>query len=173
MRDTSSVGYELQSRRDGMRPSDEGRENAARALRAHYADGRLDDAELERRVELAYAARTRSDLKALFRDLPWDPRSRARRDGFWNFQRSMLRTHAAAYAGVNGGLVGIWALTGGGEFWPAGSLGGWGAFLGGHWAMAYAVRKAARRERGALRSASSASRRRAIASARRPGRSRT
>ena len=110
-----------------MRPSDEARERAAEALRAHYAEGRLDDAELERRVELAYAARTRADLKALFRDLPWDPRSRDRRDGFWRFQRSMLRTHAAAYVGVNGGLVGIWALTGGGEFWPAESIAGWGA----------------------------------------------
>jgi hypothetical protein len=118
-----------------MRPSDHARQRAAEALREHYADGRLDEAELERRVELAYAARTRADLKVLFRDLPWNPRSRDRRDGFWRFQRSMLRTHAAAYVGVNGGLVGIWALTGGGEFWPAESIAGWGAFLGGHWAI--------------------------------------
>jgi hypothetical protein len=124
-----------------MRPSDEARQRAADALRTHYAEGRLDDVELERRVELAYAASTRADLKALFRDLPWDPRSRARSDRFWGFQRRLLRAHAAAYAGVNGMLVGIWALTGGGEFWPAASIAGWGAFLGGHWAIARAVRR--------------------------------
>jgi len=140
------VAGELQ-RRDQMRPSDDARQRAADALRAHYAEGRLDEVELERRVELAYAARTRADLKALFRDLPWDPRSRARTDRFWGFQRRLLRAHTAAYIGVNGMLVGIWALTGGGEFWPAGSIAGWGAFLGGHWALALA----ARRSRGAGR----------------------
>ena len=132
-----------------MRPSDDARQRAADALRAHYAEGRLDEVELERRVELAYAAGTRADLKALFRDLPWDPRSRARADRFWGFQRRLLRAHAAAYVGVNSMLVGIWALTGGGEFWPAGSIAGWGAFLGGHWALARAGRKsreAGRRE---------------------------
>ena len=132
-----------------MRPSDDARQRAADALRAHYAEGRLDEVELERRVELAYAAGTRADLKALFRDLPWDPRSRARADRFWGFQRRLLRADAAAYVGVNSGLVGIWALTGGGEFWPAGSIAGWGAFLGGHWALARAGRKsreAGRRE---------------------------
>jgi hypothetical protein len=124
-----------------MRPSDEARQRAADALRTHYAEGRLDETELERRVERAYAARTRADLKSLFRDLPWNPRSRERSDRFWGFQRRLLRAHAAAYAGVNGALVGIWALTGGGEFWPAGSIAGWGAILGGHWAVARAVRK--------------------------------
>ena len=133
------MGYELQSR-DRMLPSDHARQRAADALRTHYAEGRLDEAELERRVELAYAARTRADLKALFRDLPWNPRSRDRAEGFWRFQTSMLRTHAVAYTGVNGGLVGIWALTGGGEFWPAESIAGWGAFLGGHWAILTAAR---------------------------------
>jgi hypothetical protein len=148
VRDTPSVGSDLQ-RRDQMRPSDEARERAADALRSHYAAGRLDEADFESRVELAYAAATRADLKALFRDLPWDPRSRARAEAFWGFQRRMLRAHGAAYLGVNSGLVGIWAATGGGEFWPAGSLAGWGAFLGGHWAIARAVRKS--RERGGRR----------------------
>ena len=143
------MGYGLQSR-DGMRPSDEARQRAADALRTHYAEGRLDEVELERRVELAYAARTRADLKALFRDLPWDPRSLARSEAYWGFQRRMLRAHAAAYAGVNSGLVGIWALTGGGEFWPAGSIAGWGAFLGGHWAILRAARPRHDRERRRL-----------------------
>ena len=157
-----------------MRPSDEARENAAHALRAHYADGRLDDAELERRVGLAYAARTRSDLKALFRDLPWDPRSRRRREGFWDFQRRMLRSHAVAYVGVNGGLVGIWALTGG-AFWPAETIAAWGAFLGGHWALLRAAAPSRRPKpaRAARRSVSAGRRRRGTASARQLGRPRT
>jgi hypothetical protein len=149
------VGYELQPR-DRMRPSDQARQRACEALRTHYAEGRLNESELERRVELAYAAQTRADLKALFRDLPWNPRSRDRAEGFWRFQTGMLRTHAVAYTGVNGALVGIWALTGGGEFWPAESIAGWGAFLGGHWAILTAARPKWRkreRERGRLRRA--------------------
>jgi hypothetical protein len=125
---------------DQIRPSDNARERAADALRAHYAAGRLDEGELERRVERAYAAPTRGELKALFRDLPWNPRSRDREAGFWRFQRDMLRAHGVAYLGVNGTLVGIWALTGSGEFWPAQSIAGWGAFLGGHWAVLRAMR---------------------------------
>ena len=158
-----------------MRPSDRARQSAADALRTHYAEGRLDDMELERRVELAYAARTRGELKALFRDLPWNPRSRERVEGFWTFQRRMLRTHGVAYVGVNGGLVGIWALTGSGEFWPAESIAVWGAFLGGHWALFRAARpsRASRPAPGGRRSVSRAARRRVLASARQPGRPRT
>ena len=159
-----------------MRPSDEARQSAADALRSHYTAGRLDEDELERRVELAYAARTRADLKALFRDLPWNPHSRDRADGFWRWQSSMLRTHAVAYTAVNGGLVGIWALTGGGEFWPAESIAGWGAFLGGHWAVLTAARPKRLRSRwgrGGRRAASAGPRRRGLASARQLGRPRT
>jgi hypothetical protein len=135
--------------RDQVRPSDEARQDAADALRTHYSQGRFDEDELERRVGLAYAAATRAELKALFHDLPWDPRSRARADSFWRFQRDVVRANGFAYLGVNGVLVGIWAVTGGGEFWPAWSLVGWGAFLGGHWAL---VRTAIRsREAGQQR----------------------
>ena len=132
--------------RDQIRPSEHARNRAAAALREHYAAGRLDDVELERRVELAYNAKTRGELKALFRDLPWDPRSRDRREGVWRFQRNLLRAHGVAYVAVNGMLVGIWAATGQGEFWPAGSIAGWGAAYGGHWMFFRAMRKS-RRER--------------------------
>ena len=133
------MGQELQ-----IRPSDEARERAASALRAHYAAGRIDEPELERRVELAYAAQTRGDLKALFRDLPWDPRSRERANAFWTFQRNLFRAHGVAYAGVNGLLVGIWAATGQGEFWPAGSIAGWGAAFGAHWMIVRAMKRSRR-----------------------------
>lgn len=38
-------------------------------------------------------------------------------------------SHLAAYVVVNGVLVGIWATTGGGYFWPGWILGCWGAGL--------------------------------------------
>ena len=146
------MGYASQQR-DQIRPSDHARNRAAAALREHYDDGRLDDLELERRVELAYAATTRGQLKALFRDLPWDPRSRERRDDFWRFQRDLFRAHGIAYVGVNGLLVGIWAATGQGDFWPAGSIAGWGAAFGSHWMVLRAVAKS-RKEREQRRLAS-------------------
>lgn len=141
-----------------MRPSDHARERAAQALREHFADGRLDARELERRVGIAYAARSRAELKSLFRDLPWDPRSRDRAERFWRFQQNVLRAHAAAFAGVNGLLVGIWALAGQGAFWPGASIAGWGGALGLHWALLHAWRKS-RRERAERRRLPPAARR--------------
>ena len=139
------MGYSPQQR-DQIRPSEHARNRAAAALREHYAAGRLDDVELERRVELAYTATSRGQLKALFRDLPWDPRSRDRGEGFWRFQRNLFRSHGVAYVTVNGMLVGIWAATGQGEFWPAGSIAGWGAVYGGHWMFVRAMTRS-RKER--------------------------
>lgn len=53
-----------------MRVGDAERDEAARALGDHFASGRLDRAEYDERLELAFAARTGNDLSALFRDLP-------------------------------------------------------------------------------------------------------
>jgi hypothetical protein len=147
--------------RDQIRPSEHARNRAGAALREHYAAGRLDDVELERRVELAYAAKSRGELKALFRDLPWNPRSRDRHEGFWTFQRNLFRAHGVAYVGINGLLVGIWAATGQGEFWPAGSIAGWGAAFGGHWMVVRAMHRS-RREREQRRLAAPARSRRVL-----------
>ena len=49
--------------------------------------------------------------------------------------RREFRTHVATYVLVNLLLVGIWALSGGGYFWPIWTIGGWGIGLGFHaWA---------------------------------------
>jgi 2TM domain len=40
--------------------------------------------------------------------------------------------HAVLYVVVNILLVAIWALTGGGEFWPIWAIGGWGIGLAAH-----------------------------------------
>ena len=46
------------------------REAAASALSEHFAAGRLDQDELEERLDRTYAAKTAADLEPLFRDLP-------------------------------------------------------------------------------------------------------
>lgn len=40
-----------------------------------------------------------------------------------------FRTHVAAYVVVNALLVTIWAVTGGGYFWPIWAIAGWGVGL--------------------------------------------
>lgn len=41
-------------------------------------------------------------------------------------KRRGLQTGSVAYVLVNAFLVGVWAMTGSGYFWPAWVLGGWG-----------------------------------------------
>ena len=53
-----------------LRVSDLDREQAAAAIREHYAAGRLDSSELEERLQAAYGARTQRELNALSADLP-------------------------------------------------------------------------------------------------------
>ena len=58
-----AAGYE-------MRVSDAEREAAAAELREHFASGRLDQEELDQRLNSVFAAKTRGDLNAVFTDLP-------------------------------------------------------------------------------------------------------
>ena len=60
-------------RAGALRASDTEREGAARSLATHFADGRLERAEFDERVDAAFAARTRNELRALFADLPGSP----------------------------------------------------------------------------------------------------
>ena len=53
-----------------VRASDAERDQAAEILRAGYAEGRLSPAELDERLTVAYAAKTRADLHDLTGDLP-------------------------------------------------------------------------------------------------------
>jgi hypothetical protein len=126
-----------------VRASDSERERALRALRAHYAAGRLDAEELEERVAVAAAARYRDELRALVADLPGDHRARAARAAA-RMDRAFLRGHVAAYGTCNGALVAGWAVAGAGAFWPALVMAPWGAVLAGH---AYTSRSVRRRLR--------------------------
>lgn len=133
------------ARRDSRQParaSDDDRERAVRALREHFAAGRLSSAELEERVAAAYSARERTELRALTRDLPLDLRRRRAAVGR-RMQRAAFQAHAATYAATNTAFVGLWAIDGG-AFWPAAPLLGWGVFLGAH---ALSARRALRRGR--------------------------
>jgi DUF1707 SHOCT-like domain len=53
-----------------LRVSDAERSDVADRLGKHYADGRLDQAEFNERVDRAMSAKTQSDLTGLFDDLP-------------------------------------------------------------------------------------------------------
>lgn len=53
-----------------LRVSDAERSDVADRLGRHYADGRLDQAEFNERVDRAMSAKTQSDLSGLFDDLP-------------------------------------------------------------------------------------------------------
>lgn len=53
-----------------VRVSDQQREDAARALREHFAAGRITQDELDERLEATYAVRTEHELGALVADLP-------------------------------------------------------------------------------------------------------
>src|ERR671932_1849554 len=115
----------------GVRASDAERERTVAQLRRAYAAGRLKLRELERRVEEAYDATWRHELRALTRDLPFElPVDRRRvASGVDRFQRALLRFHAWCYVSFNTVLVSMWAWGGGHEFWPAFSLVPGGALL--------------------------------------------
>jgi len=53
-----------------MRVSDAERSQVAESLSKHYADGRLDEAEFNERLQRAMSAKTRSDLAGLLVDVP-------------------------------------------------------------------------------------------------------
>lgn len=125
--------------RGDVRASDAERDSCARALRHHYAAGRLDATELEERLERSTRARTRGELKALLRDLP-----RSRRRGGSPFSRAALRVHGGVFVAVNGGLAGVWAATGEGQYWPGGVLAPWAVLLGWHVASVWVARRGAR-----------------------------
>jgi Domain of unknown function (DUF1707) len=60
-----------------FRVADTDRDAVATQLREHYADGRLTMDELNERLDQTFAAKTRIDLDAVMRDLPYTPRPTA------------------------------------------------------------------------------------------------
>src|SRR3954447_11981261 len=135
-----SAGRDTGSRVGNLRASDADRERVAARLREHYGAGRLSDDDLSERVEAAYGVRTMQELEALTADLPSAPKpGRARRRGALE---TSVRIHLTFYLIVNALLIGIWAATGGGYFWPIWPILGWGIGLGCHAAPLLATRGA-------------------------------
>ena len=108
----------------GVRASDAERDRTVASLRRAYAAGRLQLDELERRIERAYAATWRSELRGLTRDLPFEMPIDRRRvvGGVDRFQRAIFRVHAWCFVSFNTVLVSMWAWGGGHAFWPAISI---------------------------------------------------
>ena len=77
-----------------MLVGDQDREQAAAALRRHFAHGRLSLAELSDRVDLTLRARTRADLNRALRDLPlgWEELPAFVQTAARRFQRGVRRT---------------------------------------------------------------------------------
>jgi class 3 adenylate cyclase len=136
------------SRRGGLRASDADRERVAELLRHDYGAGRLSEEELSERVEAAYGARTLAQLERLTADLPaaGKPAGRRRRRRPGPFETS-VRIHLTVYLVVNAMLIGIWAASGGGYFWPIWPILGWGIGVGCH-AAPLLARRASPRPRG-------------------------
>jgi hypothetical protein len=127
--------------------SDAERERCARLLHGAYAEGRLTLAQLEERLDTLEHAGTRADLARLTRDVP---QKRLERFGTAvdRFDLAALKAHGTMAVGVNGALVGIWELTGGGAFWPAIALVPSALLLGWHGASSWTVRRIVRRRFG-------------------------
>lgn len=92
-------------------------------LREHYGAGRLSADDLSERLEAAYAARTDAELAELTADLPAESEvvSHAAPG-----PPQAVRIHFTIYALVNLMLIGIWAASGAGYFWPIWPILGWG-----------------------------------------------
>lgn len=127
--------------------SDAERDRCARLLHGAYAEGRISVHQLERRLHDVERAGTRAELTRLTRDVP---QRRLERFGAAvdRFDRAALKAHGVAMVTVNGALVGIWEVTGGGAFWPAIALVPSGLMLGWHAASSWTVRHFVRRRYG-------------------------
>lgn len=104
-----------------IRVSDEERERQAEELQEHMVAGRLTSEEYEQRLGAVYAARTRSDLDELRRDLPVSSVAAKRA---LVARKSKLRRRLLQEAGgsITASLVcvAIWLAAGAqGGFWPA------------------------------------------------------
>jgi class 3 adenylate cyclase len=118
---------------ESVRIADADRHVVIDRLREHTAAGRLTLDEFDSRVDEVMHARTVADLHATLRELPAPvpvlatQKALARR-----LRRHRAWVHSRNTAGINGICIAIWAMTGGGYFWPEWVLLGTGLILAGH-----------------------------------------
>ncbi len=106
----------------GLLAADADRERVTERLRGAAAEGRLTAEELEARVGSALAARTQGELEPLTADLPAPAPAPTAASPRIDGERAAFLATAVL-------LLGIWALTGAGYFWPIWPILGWGVFV--------------------------------------------
>ena len=117
------------SRQPDLRASDAERAQIIELLRRHHQDGRLTAEELAERIERVNAATTFGDLDASMANLPrllpplvpHPATERTPGEARQRFYRALF-----AYVVINLFLIGIWAFSGRGTFWPIWVMLGWG-----------------------------------------------
>jgi Domain of unknown function (DUF1707)/2TM domain len=114
-----------------LRASDAEREQVIELLRRHHQAGRLTTEELAQRIDRVNAATTFGELDAILANLPRlppeavpptpTPQERGRGAARPAFYRVLF-----AYVVINLFLIGVWAFSGRGAFWPIWVMLGWG-----------------------------------------------
>jgi DUF1707 SHOCT-like domain/2TM domain len=119
------------SRRPDLRASDADRAQIIELLRRHHQDGRLTAEELVERTERVNAATTFGDLDASMANLPrllpaLAPPTATVQEQTPGAARQRFYRILFAYVVINLFLIGIWAFSGRGAFWPIWVMLGWG-----------------------------------------------
>jgi hypothetical protein len=122
---------DILGRAPNVRASDADRHRVRELLRRHHQDGRLTAEELAQRTDRVNAATTFGELDAIMANLPrLPPRSVAAPTATapgaakQAFYRALF-----AYVVTNLFLIGIWAFSGRGAFWPIWIILGWGLVM--------------------------------------------
>ncbi|MGH9101456.1 MAG: DUF1707 domain-containing protein [Acidimicrobiales bacterium] len=106
--------------RPELRASNDDRERTVELLRQHFQEGRLDQEELGGRIEQALSARTLGELARLTDDLPGPvPAPSPTPPAAAAAGSTRYGPLLGQYLLLNAGMIGIWALSGHGSFWPA------------------------------------------------------
>ena len=119
---------DILGRAPNVRASDADRDRVRLLLRRHHRDGRLTAEELALRTDRVNAATTFGELDAIMANLPRlppppvaAPTATAPGAARQAFYRALF-----AYVVTNLFLIGIWAFSGRGAFWPIWVVLGWG-----------------------------------------------
>ena len=121
----------IPSRQPDLRASDAERAQIIELLRRHHQDGRLTAEELAERIERVNAATTFGDLDASMANLPrllpsLAPPTATVLERTPGAARQAFYRALFAYVVINLFLIGIWAFSGRGAFWPIWVVLGWG-----------------------------------------------
>jgi hypothetical protein len=121
----------IRSRQPDLRASDADRAQIIELLRRHHEAGRLTAEELAERTERVNEATTFGDLDVITADLPrllppLAPPTATVQERTPGAARQAFYRVLFAYVAINLFLIGIWAFSGRGAFWPIWVMLGWG-----------------------------------------------